>query len=74
MKEQELVKIKNKTIQTQANLIALQHTVENLQRIYVGLHEVMKKLDGYDKALEEFKETMSQDSGKTDGTNNKSDD
>jgi len=70
MKETELIKIKNKGIQTQANLIALQHTVENLQRLYVGLHEVVKNMDGYEKALQDFKETMQQDSGKTSGINN----
>lgn len=73
MKETELIKIKNKGIQTQANVIALQHTVENLQRLYVGLHEVVKNMEGYEKALEEFKETFSQDSGTMGGTNSESD-
>jgi flagellin-like hook-associated protein FlgL len=56
MKEQTLIQMKNQ-LETLGSIIQRMHQeLSNLSDLSIGTHEIVKRIEGYDAALEKLKE------------------
>jgi len=64
MKESELIQIKNQA----KNILGMQQAIltqlQNLKDLSIGTLETLKRMDGYQKAVDQLKEDIQADSGK----------
>ncbi len=64
MKESELIQIKNQV----KNVVGMQQAIlsqlQNLKDLSIGTLETLKRMDGYQKAVDQLKEDIQADSGK----------
>ena len=58
MKEQKLIEMRNKIENLGAAVMRLVQELEFLKDLAVGNHELMKKFEGYDAAVEALKESL----------------
>lgn len=62
MKEQELIKMVNTTKNIQGVNTALISQMNNMKDLIIGAIETMKRMPGYEEALEKLKEDLSEKS------------
>lgn len=62
MKEQELIKMVNTTKNIQGVNTALISQINNMKDLIIGAIETMKRMPGYEEALEKLKEDLSEKS------------
>ena len=65
MKESELIQIKNKVKNQEGIIQALLSQLSNLKDLSIGTLETLKRMEGYQKALDLLKEDMKTDTSKT---------
>lgn len=65
MKENELIQMRNKVKNLEGISQALMSQLANLKDLSVGTLETLKRMKGYDKALDQLKEDMKTDSSKS---------
>ena len=65
MKESELIQMRNQM----KNVVGMQQAIlsqlQNLKDLSIGTLETLKRMDGYQKAVDQLKEDIQTDSGKT---------
>lgn len=65
MKESELIQMRNQI----KNVVGMQQAIlsqlQNLKDLSIGTLETLKRMDGYQKAVDQLKEDIQTDSGKT---------
>jgi hypothetical protein len=67
MKEQTLVEMRNK-IDTLGQVVQKMYMeMQNLSDLSIGTHELVKRFDGYDTAIEKLKEEMAKAEEPKDG-------
>lgn len=65
MKENELIQMRNKVKNLEGIVQALMSQLANLKDLSVGTLETLKRMEGYDTALDQLKEDMKTDTSKT---------
>ena len=65
MKENELIQMRNKVKNLEGITQALLSQLANLKDLSIGTLETLKRMDGYETALDQLKEDMKTDSSKT---------
>jgi hypothetical protein len=64
MKENELIQMRNQV----KNVVGMQQAIlsqlQNLKDLSIGTLETLKRMDGYQKAVDQLKEDIQTDSGK----------
>lgn len=65
MKESELVQLRNKVKNQEGIIHALLSQMANLKDLSIGTLETLKRMKGYQKALDQLKEDLKTDSSKT---------
>ena len=65
MKENELIQMRNKVKNLEGMTQALLSQIANLKDLSIGTLETLKRMDGYETALDQLKEDMKTDSSKT---------
>lgn len=65
MKESELIQLRNKVKNLEGLVQALLGQMANLKDLSVGTLETLKRMSGYQTALDQLKEDMKTDSSKT---------
>lgn len=65
MKESELIQLRNKVKNLEGLVQALLGQMANLKDLSVGTLETLKRMSGYETALDQLKEDMKTDSSKT---------
>jgi hypothetical protein len=61
MKEQELIKMVNTTKNIQGVNTALVSQMNNMKDLIIGAIETMKRMPGYEEALEQLKKDISEE-------------
>jgi hypothetical protein len=64
MKESELIQLKNKVKNLEGIMSAILGQQTNLKDLAMGTLETVKRMDGYQKALDQLKEDLQTDSSK----------
>lgn len=64
MKESELIQLKNKVKNQEGIIQALLSQLTNLKDLSIGTLETLKRMPGYQKAVDQLKEDIQTDSGK----------
>ena len=64
MKESELIQIKNQAKKIVGMQQAILSQLQNLKDLSIGTLETLKRMDGYQKAVDQLKEDIQVDSGK----------
>lgn len=64
MKESELIQIKNQAKKIVGMQQAILSQLQNLKDLSIGTLETLKRMDGYQKAVDQLKEDIQADSGK----------
>jgi hypothetical protein len=64
MKESELIQLRNKVKNLEGIITALLGQVTNLKDLSIGTLETLKRIPGYEKALDQLKEDTQTDSSK----------
>jgi len=65
MKENELIQMRNKVKNLEGLVNALLGQMTNMRDLATGTLETLKRMDGYEKALDQLKEDLQTDSSKT---------
>jgi len=65
MKESELIQLRNKVKNQEGIIQALLSQIANLKDLSIGTLETLKRMPGYQKAVDQLKEDIQIDSGKT---------
>lgn len=65
MKENELIQMRNKVKNLEGLVNALLGQMTNMRDLVTGTLETLKRMDGYEKALDQLKEDLQTDSSKT---------
>lgn len=65
MKENELIQMRNQLKNITGMQQAILSQMENLKDLSIGTLETLKRMDGYQKAVDQLKEDIQTDSGKT---------
>ena len=65
MKENELIQMRNKVKNLEGIVQALMSQLANIKDLSVGTLETLKRMEGYDTALDQLKEDMKTDTSKT---------
>ena len=65
MKENELIQMRNKVKNLEGLVKALLGQMTNMRDLATGTLETLKRMDGYEKALDQLKEDLQTDSSKT---------
>ena len=65
MKESELIQMRNKVKNLEGLVNALLGQMTNMRDLATGTLETLKRMDGYEKALDQLKEDLQTDSSKT---------
>jgi len=65
MKESELIQLRNKVKNLEGLVNALLGQMTNMRDLATGTLETLKRMDGYEKALDQLKEDLQTDSSKT---------
>lgn len=61
MKEQELIKMVNKTKNIEGKMVALISQINNMKDLMIGTVETLKRMPGYEEALEKLKQDVSEE-------------
>ena len=61
MKEQELIKMVNKTKNIEGKMVALISQINNMKDLMIGTIETLKRMPGYEDALEQLKKDVSEE-------------
>lgn len=64
MKESELIQLRNKVKNLEGLVNALLGQMTNMRDLATGTLETLKRMDGYEKALDQLKEDLQTDSSK----------
>lgn len=64
MKESELIQLKNKVKNQEGIIQALMGQIASLKDLSIGTLETLKRMDGYQKALDQLKEDIKTDTSK----------
>jgi hypothetical protein len=64
MKESELIQLRNKVKNQEGIIQALLSQIANLKDLSIGTLETLKRMPGYQKAVDQLKEDIQIDSGK----------
>lgn len=64
MKESELIQLRNKVKNMEGIVQALLSQIANLKDLSVGTLETLKRMEGYEIALDQLKEDMKTDTSK----------
>ena len=64
MRESELIQMKNSIRNLEGQMMAVVGQLTNLKDLSVGTLETLKRVPGYQKALNQLKEDIQEDSGK----------
>ena len=64
MKENELIQMRNKIKNLEGLMNALLGQMTNMRDLATGTLETLKRMDGYEKALDQLKEDLQTDSSK----------
>lgn len=64
MKENELIQMRNKVKNLEGLMNALLGQMTNMRDLATGTLETLKRMDGYEKALDQLKEDLQTDSSK----------
>lgn len=59
MKEQELIKMVNKTNNIEGKMVALISQINNMKDLMIGTVETLKRMPGYEDALDKLKQEIS---------------
>lgn len=59
MKEQELIKMVNKTKNIEGKMVALISQMNNMKDLIIGTVETLKRMPGYEEALDKLKKDIS---------------
>lgn len=65
MKEKELIQLRNKVKNLEGVVQALLGQIANLKDLSIGTLETLKRMSGYETALDQLKEDMKTDTSKT---------
>lgn len=65
MKENELIQMRNKLKNLEGLVNALLGQMTNMRDLATGTLETLKRMNGYEKALDQLKEDLQTDSSKT---------
>ena len=61
MKEQELIKMVNKTKNIEGKMVALISQINNMKDLMIGTIETLKRMPGYEDALEQLRKDVSEE-------------
>jgi hypothetical protein len=61
MKEQELIKMINTTKNIEGKMVALISQINNMKDLMIGTVETLKRMPGYEEALENLKKDISEE-------------
>lgn len=61
MKEQELIKMVNTTKNIEGKMVALISQINNMKDLIIGTVETLKRMPGYEEALENLKKDISKE-------------
>ena len=61
MKEQELIKMVNKTNNIEGKMVALISQINNMKDLMIGTIETLKRMPGYEDALEQLRKDVSEE-------------
>ena len=64
MKESELIQLKNKVTNVVGVIEALMSQLQNMKDLSIGTLETLKRMPGYQKAVDQLKEDIQTGSGK----------
>ena len=61
MKEQELIKMVNKTNNIEGKMVVLISQINNMKDLMIGTIETLKRMPGYKDALEQLRKDVSEE-------------
>ena len=65
MKENELIRMRNQTKNLEGQMMAVLSQMQNQRDLSIGTLETLKRMPGYQKAVDQLKEDIQEGSGKT---------